>query len=282
MNGCICVDILRKLNKTTISYLGYDALSYKLSQRNIFCFIEGLLWYFLEKNKMRKGTYAHYCAEYLVRKYPATVPYLVCPNVEIKIDDAVLLEKKNKYNNDSCDNKTIGMIATLNFNKGIDTAVRSLVFLPDSYTLEIVGGGSKEKYIKLAEKLGVENRVKFLGYLSCKEEINGWLEHIYIYIQPSLSEGIPRSAIEAMAAACPLIVSNTIGASSWIDTEWHIKPRDYKGLAEKLFRMGSAKDILIEQASKNFETAKQFQPAIREKKMDSYYHFFAENMDKKI
>ena len=92
-----------------------------------------------------------------------------------------------------------------------------------------------------------------------------------------MSEGIPRSAIEAMAAACPLVVSNTIGASSWIDSEWHIKSRDYKTLAEKILRMGESKEILIEQSSKNFDTSKQFQPDIREKKMDSYYRFFAES-----
>ena len=180
MNGCICVNTLRNLKKPIISYLGYDALSYKLSQRKPFSFIEGIIWYFLEKNKMLKGTYAHYCADYLVKRYPSSVPYLVCPNVEINIDETVLINRKQKYAC-PCNEKIIGMIATLNYNKGIDTAIKSLSMLPSDYTLQIVGGGCKDKYVKLARKMNVEDREEFLGYLSSKEKINKWLQQIYIY-----------------------------------------------------------------------------------------------------
>ena len=152
--------------------------------------------------------------------------------------------------------------------------------LPKSFSLEIVGAGNKEDYVSLAQKLKVEDRVKFLGYFAQKEDINEWIKRVDIYIQPSLSEGIPRSAIEAMAAACPLIVSRTIGASSWIDEKWHIKPRDYKGLANKILEMGKSKEILKQQASQNFETSKMFITQVREEKMDSYYRAFLENMDK--
>lgn len=280
MNGCISVNTLRKLGKQVISYLGYDALSYKLSQRNVFSFVEGIIWYFLEKNKMSKGTYAHYCSDYLVKKYPPKVPYLVCPNVEIGTDDEILVERK-KTIIDKDKQIIVGLIGTLNSNKGIDTAIKSINLLPMNYTLEIVGGGNNEKYVKLANKLNVQERVKFLGYFPKKEAIDEWLRKVDIYIQPSLSEGIPRSAIEAMAAACPLIVSNKIGASSWIDEEWHIKPRKYKELSEKILLMGSSENIRIQQSLKNFETAKRFSPEIREEKMDYYYRFFKENMGKK-
>lgn len=280
MNGCIAVNTLYKLKKTIISYLGYDALSYKLSQRKITSIVEGFVWYFLEKNKMAKGTYAHYCSDYLVKKYPAKVPVLVCPNVDIFPDYKNLtnrLERISKENN----RITIGLIATLNKNKGINVAIKSINLLPQNFNLEIVGAGNKENYICLAQKLKVEDRVKFLGYFAQKEDINEWLKKVDIYIQPSLSEGIPRSAIEAMAAACPLIVSRTIGASSWIDEKWHIKPRDYKGLANKILEMGENKELLKQQASQNFETSKMFITQVREEKMDSYYRAFLESTDKK-
>ena len=280
MNGCIAVNTLHKINKPIISYLGYDALAHKLLGRTMLGFVEGVVWYLLEKNKMAKGTYAHYCADNLAKRYPAKVPYLVCPNIEIEIDDNNLKCRINKYKLGK-DKKVVGILATLNSYKGIDTAIKSLTLLPGNYSLEVVGGGKSDEYVRIAQELKVDNRVHFMGYFAEQEKIKDWLKEIDIYIQPSISEGLPRAAIEAMSMGCPLIVSNTIGVSSWIDQSWQIKPRDYKKLAEKILLMGNDAENMIQQASKNFETSKMFRPEIRDSKMDSYYKDFLDSVDNK-
>ena len=278
MNGCIAVDTLKRLGKPVISYLGYDALSYKFSQRTLRGYAEGIAWYFLERNKMAKGDYAHYCADYLAAKYPARAPYLVCPNVELTIDQE-RAQRRIRRILAGGGTRTVGMIATLNHNKGIDVAIRSIALLPEPFSLEFVGGGDPAPYRQLAETLGVADRVRFLGYFAERAMLEDWLETLDVYIQPSLSEGLPRSALEAMAMACPLIVSRTIGASGWIDPQWRIHPRDHRMLAEKIRQMCGDPKCMAEQAEKNFECAKQFQPELRQKKMDDYYRPFAAHSD---
>lgn len=273
LNGCLAANTLKRLNKIVISYLGYDALVYKFAKHTISGYLEGIAWCILEKNKMKKGDYAHYCADYLKTRYPSKVEGLVCPNVEIEVVDDNLKNRIKRYK-DSSNCSRIGMIATLNYYKGIDTAIKSMSLLPSEFMLEIVGSGEKKQYEETARKYHVEDRVIFKGYYSNARDLNEWIRSIDIYIQPSLSEGLPRAAIEAMSMACPLIVSNTIGVSSWIDKEWHINPRDYETLAEKIKLMSSDKNILIHQAEENFEKAKMFSPEKRRKKMDEYYKRF--------
>lgn len=273
LNGCLAANTLKRLDKIVISYLGYDALEYKFAKRTIGGYIEGIGWYILEKNKMKKGDYAHYCADYLKTRYPSKVEGLVCPNVEIEVLEENLKKRIQRYK-DSTNCSKIGMIATLNYYKGIDTAIKCMKLLPQNFILEIVGAGDKKIYEDIAKKCHVENRVIFKGYYSNAKDLNGWIESIDIYIQPSLSEGLPRAAIEAMSMACPLIVSNTIGVSSWIDKEWHINPRDFELLATKIKLMSNDKNILIHQAEENFEKAKMFSAEKRRKKMDEYYKDF--------
>lgn len=270
LNGCLVARQLKKMGKIVISYLGYDALRYQLSKKTPVAILKGLVWCLLEKKKMKYGDYAHYCAKQLCERYPSRVESLVCPNVEINCTENNITERRQKiFKNKS--QIVVGMVATLNYNKGVDCAIKALTHLPKRYVLEIVGGGDATRYINFSKKNGVDERVNFLGYIGDRELLNKWMKNIDIYIQPSICEGLPRAAIEAMSNACPLIVSNTIGVSNWIDNEWQIAPRNHIELADKINKMASNMNYMLEQAEKNYECSKQFMPEERKRKMDAYY-----------
>ena len=76
-------------------------------------------------------------------------------------------------------------------------------------TLMMVGEGpEKEPAEKLCEKLGIEDKVKFLGNSS---EIDKILCFSDLFLLPSQTESFGLAALEAMASGVPVISSNTGG-----------------------------------------------------------------------
>lgn len=101
------------------------------------------------------------------------------------------------------------------FKNAIDDVIRSLVDIPDA-TFRIIGVGPDEKKLKLlAQQLGVENRVDFIGFVPL-DDIPAYLHSSDIFIRPSRSEGMGNSFIEAMAAGLPVIATQEGGISDFL------------------------------------------------------------------
>jgi len=75
--------------------------------------------------------------------------------------------------------------------------------------LVIVGnyGWDYEKIISLPKKLGIEDRVKFLGYVG-DDETSVLYNAATVFVLPSFFEGFGLPILEAMACGCPVITSN--------------------------------------------------------------------------
>ncbi|MDD5147529.1 MAG: glycosyltransferase family 1 protein [Candidatus Daviesbacteria bacterium] len=84
-----------------------------------------------------------------------------------------------------------------------------LAVTPRHYKLVIVGqkGWMSEQIYKLPKQLGIEDRVKFLGYVPVKD-----LPVLYsgavVLTFPSLFEGFGLPILEAQACGCPVLTSN--------------------------------------------------------------------------
>lgn len=74
--------------------------------------------------------------------------------------------------------------------------------------LILIGEGElKDSILEYTKKLGIENKVKFLGV---KENVNEYLMAMDKLIFPSFFEGMPNVLIESEASALPSYVSDTI------------------------------------------------------------------------
>jgi glycosyltransferase involved in cell wall biosynthesis len=109
------------------------------------------------------------------------------------------------------------MLANLAPHKGQETAIKALAALKqhkDDVVLWLAGnerGGEKSytTYLQvLAKELGVEERVKFLGYRNDAPEL---LRAADIFLLPSTHEGLPLSILEAQATKVPVLASPTAG-----------------------------------------------------------------------
>lgn len=103
--------------------------------------------------------------------------------------------------------------------KGIIEFLHSIPFIIDDYpncNFLIMGGGNYINNFTLeAQKLNIQSKVNFLGYVSLKKKIEIF-KNSKILIFPSYSEGFPSTVIEAMASGVAIISTSVGGLSSAI------------------------------------------------------------------
>lgn len=113
----------------------------------------------------------------------------------------------------SSEQAIIYSISELNLNKGVDVALRGLSLLPQEVREKIiycVAGGGEEKATlkKLAQELGVDHMVKFLGFVpDAKKYISG----CDFFLLPSRTEAFPYVILEAGLAGAPIIATGVGG-----------------------------------------------------------------------
>jgi glycosyltransferase involved in cell wall biosynthesis len=106
------------------------------------------------------------------------------------------------------------------------------------WELDLVGDGPTEAASRaLAERLGIAARVRFLGY---QPDVAAILARARIFALSSRSEAFPRSVLEAMRAALPVVASDVGGVSEAVERgiTGALVPRcDAPALAEALRRL---------------------------------------------
>ncbi len=269
--GCYAAKYAKKLGKVLISYCGADPFEFKITEGTLSGKLIAYYWRCLEKRKMRIADYTHYCTQELFNRYPSQCPYLICSNVGIEVNKEVVDRRLKKIRQTNGTFK-IGLIGQFwnNDNKGISTAIKALGLLGNKYQLEVVGEGGSDRYKDVISNLHLVNQIVFLGYISDREQLNAWLDDIDIYVQPSLSEGLPRATIEAMSRGCPVIASKVCGLIDLLPNEYLINPKDYRTLAEKI-KWLSTPEQMKKAAEQNYYKSLEFTEDIRDEKLDDFF-----------
>ncbi|MEC3912035.1 glycosyltransferase [Sphingobium sp. CR2-8] len=117
--------------------------------------------------------------------------------------------------------------------KGQDLLVRALPLLPD-VTLLLAGQGAFRRTLEnLAQELGVERRVGFLGSVPHHK-----LPRIYtaadVMALPSESEGLANAWVESLACGTPIVITDVGGARELLDQPGagRIVARDPEAIAQ--------------------------------------------------
>jgi glycosyltransferase involved in cell wall biosynthesis len=91
--------------------------------------------------------------------------------------------------------------------KGLDSLIKGLSLIMHSNVKLIIAGGGKQKdYISLAEELGIEKDIVFLGLV---KDIASIYPLSDIFILPTLSDPAAMSPLEAMASGVATIMSSS-------------------------------------------------------------------------
>lgn len=102
-------------------------------------------------------------------------------------------------------------IGNLRWQKNYGTMIKAFkIFLKKNPNaiLQIFGDGpDKSSLIKLIKELGIKNNVIIKGYCDYKI-IAKELSKTYIYLQSSISEGLPKSLLEGLSSGCPVVTTD--------------------------------------------------------------------------
>lgn len=117
-----------------------------------------------------------------------------------------------------CDtDKVIGHVGRFELVKNHSFLIDSFALLSsmDPFcVLVLAGDGSLRKDIeKKVESMGLAGRVRFLGLI---DDMSSFYDGVDCFVMPSLSEGLPFSAIEAQCSGLPCVLSDGISAEAAI------------------------------------------------------------------
>ncbi|ROR33612.1 glycosyltransferase involved in cell wall biosynthesis [Curtobacterium sp. JUb34] len=134
-------------------------------------------------------------------------------------------------------NNDIVFVGRVAPEKNLDVLVRAVALLPGSLaaTLTIVGDGEMiPKLTALAKELGLEDRVRFLGFVSDEAKRTA-LTNGTVFAMPSTAELQSISSLEAMASGLPVVAADSMALPHLIDGNGYLfVPGDEHDLAAKL------------------------------------------------
>jgi glycosyltransferase involved in cell wall biosynthesis len=111
------------------------------------------------------------------------------------------------------DEKLLLAVGNLYPVKGHDVLLEALAPLASEelppWTLVVAGRGEQlEALERLRGTLGLESRVRFLGY---RDDVGALLHAADVFVHPSRSEGLPLAIVEAMMVGLPVVASRVGG-----------------------------------------------------------------------
>ena len=134
------------------------------------------------------------------------------------IENGADLPFKDFVSRDSHKKIIIVSVGRLHKLKNYETALKALSLLENiEFEYQIAGIGDEEVSLKeLCRELGLEGKVKFLGYV---QDVPSLLQQADVFIITSLWEGFGLAAVEAMNAGLPVIASDVPGLAEIVDSE---------------------------------------------------------------
>jgi phosphatidylinositol alpha-1,6-mannosyltransferase len=124
--------------------------------------------------------------------------------------------------------------------KGLDVLLDALARTARPHTLEVVGDGQLRAGLEAqAARLGLGARVRFLGALPPGEAVYRFLRTRAAFVQPSRTEGLPRSLLEAMAVGLPALATAVGGVPELLDADELVRVEDAGALAQAIDRLAA-------------------------------------------
>jgi glycosyltransferase involved in cell wall biosynthesis len=140
--------------------------------------------------------------------------------------------------------------------------------------LTIIGDGKYRSELKTrTETLGLAERVYFLGQLTAGDPVREQLDNADLFVLPSLTEGLPRAMIEAMARALPCIGSTVGGIPELLMPEDMVPAGDAAALACKIYEVVTAPERMARMSERNLARARDYSNEALHPRRISFYQY---------
>lgn len=136
-------------------------------------------------------------------------------------------------------------LGRLHVQKGLDVLLRALALVPEARLVLAGDGPEREPLRRLAQRLGVADRVTFLGFVP-RAAVPGLLASADVQVLPSIYEELGTAVLEGMRIGVPLVASETGGLPSLVThgvTGLLVPPGDAAALAGALRRLLADREL---------------------------------------
>jgi glycosyltransferase involved in cell wall biosynthesis len=199
----------------------------------------------------------------LQRKYAASG--LVFSGSDVSLDDSAFALPPVVHRDPGA--FTLVTVATLDQPyKGTDVLLDALTLVRRSsrrLRLLIVGGGALlPAYRERARALGVADDVEFLGQLD-RDGVRQALDRAQLFVLPSLTEGLPRALLEAMARRLPCVATQVGGIPEVLPPHCLVPPKDAPALARTLGEFIADERVRDQNGERNQRFARSFHERVQ-------------------
>lgn len=188
-----------------------------------------------------------------------TLPFL-SKKVKVINNGAHLFFKK-PINRRSENKLVILSVGRLHKSKNYETAINAMIPIKHlNFEYWIAGIGPLEEELRgKVEALGLQDKIKFLGYI---KNITSLLNQSDIFLIPSKWEGFGLAAVEAMNASLPCVVSSVPGLGDLIEKDGEdaflVAPTDESSITKKVALLIENRNIRIQMGEKAFVRSLSF------------------------
>jgi glycosyltransferase involved in cell wall biosynthesis len=216
-------------------------------------------------------------SRFLQSRYPSSGDSVCASNVQLPPhDEAVLARRLDKVARDGGP-LVFGMVAALfHREKRVDVAIRALASAVRAgldAELHVAGPGDTSDLAHLAADLGIESRVRFVGFIPHGDPLFSYLDGLDAYVQTSFQEGLPRGLIEAMSRALPAVGSDIGGTDELLADQWLHRPGDSATLARQMAAFADPA-LRAGLAAELFARAADFTPEVLDARRAAFWRRF--------
>lgn len=128
--------------------------------------------------------------------------------------------------------------------KGIKYLIEAVHKLSNKYSqihATIIGeGDEKENLEELSRKLNVEDKIKFAGRVKNSQKVIPYYREAFVFVLPSLNEGMSNAMLEALSSGLPIIATDTGGTKELVkdgENGFIVKMKSADDIAEKIEKL---------------------------------------------
>ena len=160
--------------------------------------------------------------------------------------------------------------------KGIDILIRAVGILRREgmdVAATVVGEGRlRKRYEQAAVTQGLGDVVSFAGQVSAGPGIRDHLDNADVFVLASLTEGLPRAMVEAMARGLPCVGTTAGGMSVLLPREYCAHPGDAVDLARVIRASVETAERMSDASSENLRRADCFRVIETHRRSDRVYN----------
>ncbi len=179
--------------------------------------------------------------------------------------------------------KRIVCVGRLEADKGngvLVAAVHELLQRGVTVEARLVGPGREVEPLRArVRELGIADRVHILGHVEWGPTLWELLDQSDLFVLPSLTEGMPRALIEAMARGMPAVGSAVGGIPELLTPADLAPPGDAAALAARIEEVLGDPRRLAQMSARNIERARDYDPERMSARKHAFWKCLIQHVD---